>query len=53
MSSTASMKQHVKVFFREQAELIGSEKGVGEVTVASLIAKLPEWGSSIDGRLAH
>jgi transposase len=38
------MKQHVKVFFMEQAELIGSVKGVGEVTVASLIAELPELG---------
>lgn len=28
----------------EQAELIGSVKGVGEVTVASLIAELPELG---------
>jgi len=26
------MKQHVKVFFMKQAELIGSVKGVGEVT---------------------
>ncbi|AVF38013.1 IS110 family transposase [Rahnella sikkimica] len=38
------MKQHVKVFFMEQAELIGSVKGVGEVTVACLIAELPELG---------
>lgn len=38
------MKQHVKVFFMEQAELIGSVKGVGEVTVASMIAELPELG---------
>lgn len=38
------MKQHVKVFFREQAELIGSVKGVGEITVASQIAELPELG---------
>lgn len=38
------MKQHVKAFFMEQAELIGSVKGVGEVTVASLIAELPELG---------
>lgn len=38
------MKQHVKVFFLEQAELIGSVKGVGEITIASLIAELPELG---------
>lgn len=38
------MKQHVTVIFMEQAELIGSVKGVGEVTVASLIAELPELG---------
>lgn len=38
------MKQHVKIFFMEQAELIGSVKGVGDVTVASLIAELPELG---------
>ncbi len=38
------MKKHVIVFFMEQAELIGSIKGVGEVTVASLITELPELG---------
>ena len=38
------MKQHVKVFFMEQARLIGSVKGVGDVTIASLIAELPELG---------
>lgn len=43
------MKQHVKVFFMEQAELIGSIKGVGEVTVASLIVELPELGK-LNGR---
>lgn len=45
------MKQHMTAFFREQARLIGSVKGVGDITVASLIAELPEQGNSIDGRL--
>ncbi len=36
------MKQHMTAFFREQARLIGSVKGVGDITVASLIAELPE-----------
>ncbi|WP_109046092.1 IS110-like element ISEc32 family transposase [Escherichia coli] len=38
------MKQHMTAFFQEQARLIGSVKGVGDITVASLIAELPEQG---------
>jgi transposase len=41
---TQQMNQYVKAHFRHQADLLASVKGVGEATIATLLAELPELG---------
>lgn len=41
---TRQMNKYVKTHFQRHAELISSVKGVGETTVATLLAELPELG---------
>ncbi len=39
-----SMNKHVKTHFVELSELLGSVKGIGSMTIASLLAEVPELG---------
>lgn len=41
---TRQMNKYVRTYFQCHAELISSVKGVGETTVATLLAELPELG---------
>lgn len=41
---TRQMNKYIKTHFQRHAELISSVKGVGETTVATLLAELPELG---------